>query len=282
MNSHRFDAIARLFAQRRLGRRQLIAQASAGLMGAGLASGDAAHAAAEEGTPASPGDDATTGPQMLFVQSFSSGSIAPSAATEDRYTVTLEHDLGQTIYFSDRPDRVVGAAPTQRFLDGLGFPDDNPPNAAILTDNGDGETTLAVVELFSPTYDAERATVTYEVAVLDHWQNATDLGFAETPVDLGAMGTAFGTTHLFIDDCPTRDITCISLTKQRAIGTISASSFGGYCFSPLDAACLPCTPWHDSISSSAGYWESVCADQFPECEGGCSASGAYWLDPDSD
>ncbi len=48
---------------------------------------------------------------MLFVQSFQSGSIAPVDGAEGRYTVTLEQGLGQTIYFSDRPERIVGTEP---------------------------------------------------------------------------------------------------------------------------------------------------------------------------
>ena len=44
---------------------------------------------------------------------FQSGTVAPKDGPEGRYTVTLEHGLGQTIYFSDRPDRIVGAAPTR-------------------------------------------------------------------------------------------------------------------------------------------------------------------------
>jgi hypothetical protein len=59
--------------------------------------------------------------QFLFVQSFRSGSIAPKAGTDGAYTLTLEHGLGQKIYFSDRPERVVGADPTPQFLKGFGF-----------------------------------------------------------------------------------------------------------------------------------------------------------------
>ena len=41
----------------------------------------------------------------LFVQSFEGGSIAPKDGEDGTYTLTLEHGLGQTLYFADRPPR---------------------------------------------------------------------------------------------------------------------------------------------------------------------------------
>jgi hypothetical protein len=71
---------------------------------------------------------------MLLVQSFQSGSLAAKAGEQGRCTVTLKRGLGQTIYFSDRPGRIVGTIPTDRFLSVLGFSPDNPPNAALLVE----------------------------------------------------------------------------------------------------------------------------------------------------
>ena len=76
---------------------------------------------------------------MLFIQSFQSGSVVPKDGAEGRYTLTLEQGLGHTIYFSDRPDRIVGAPRPPQFLEGLGFPDDNPPNAALVVETADGQ-----------------------------------------------------------------------------------------------------------------------------------------------
>ena len=121
-------------------------------------------AQAQEATPVATAAD--HGPAMLFIQSFESGRIAPVEGGDGRYTVTLEHGLGETIYFSDRPDRIVGTDPTGAFLEGLGFTRDNPPNAALVMETAPGEPELAVVELFDPFYDRDAATVNYEVAAL--------------------------------------------------------------------------------------------------------------------
>ena len=282
MDPHDFDSITRLFAQRRLARRKAVSRASAAVVVAGVSGHGLASANAQEATSAQADRNGTTGPEMLFVQSFESGRIVPKDGYANRYTVTLEHGLGQTIYFSDRPDRIVGTSPTQRFLDGIGFTPDNPPNAAIITDNGDGESTLAVVELFAPEYDELSATMTYDLAVLDHWEDSRNLGFTQTPVDLGTVSETFGAAHLFIDDCPTGDIYCVSVAQRIVIGTIESSTFGGHCFSSTAESCLPCAPWHETIFAAARYWEGVCDDMFPDCEHACSASGVFWIDPNSE
>ncbi|HYH11150.1 MAG TPA: hypothetical protein VD789_02255 [Thermomicrobiales bacterium] len=270
MDPIRFDSISRFFAQRRLSRRDALTRTGTGLAAAGLAAtglgtaGLAAPSAAQgSATPVSSDSTSDNTPTMLYVQSFQSGSIAPKQGEDGRYTVTLDHGLGQTIYFSDRPDRIVGAAPTDQFLNWLGFPADNPPNAAILTDNGNGENTLAVVELFDPTYDPDTATATYELAVLDHWEESSDLGFAETPVDVGAIGETFGTSHLFIDgvlDCPDATMSC--LHNGEVVGTIPNEDHDGYC-GQWTGSCFPCE------NPEPSYWVDQCNERFDACEGDC-------------
>lgn len=181
MDPRRFDRISKLFANRRLSRRQAIATGGAGL--ATLATGPIATA--QDATPDAetvPGD-AWSGEKTtyLFVQSFHGGSITPTDDVEGRYTVTLNQGTGQTISFGDRPSRDVGVTDTPEFLEGLGFSDDNPPNAALIVETESGETDIAVVELFNPTYDPETRGVTYEVEVLDAWQEDLDLGLREEP-----------------------------------------------------------------------------------------------------
>lgn len=270
MDVTRFDSVTKLFASRRLSRRQAVAGASAGLAAGALGAAGVTVASAQEATPALPSGADAEAPAMLFVQSFQSGSIAPSEAAEGRYTVTLDHGLGQTIYFSDRPDRIVGAMPTGPFLEWLGFPDDNPPNAAIVTDNGDGETTLAVVELFAPVYDPATATATYELAVLEQWEDSTDLGFTETPANLAAMGATFGTSHLFIDgidDCPDATMSCVVSATGETAGTIDNSEHDGYCYFAGNFACFPCQPWVNA-DENRNYWLDQCSERFEACAGG--------------
>ncbi len=140
-------------------------------------------------------------PATLFVQSFHSGTITPNKHVDGHYTITLDPGLGETISFSDRPDRTVGSTPTAAFLEGRGFSEANPPNAAILTSNAEGDTTLAIVELFAPVYDAATASVTYDVEILDHWKDEAELGFSETPVNLDALGTTDDRDSICRDRC---------------------------------------------------------------------------------
>ena len=221
MNPHRFDAVTKPFADRRLSRRTAV--------GASLAAGAAAMTgmgatAAQDATPAAT-PEAVAVPSMdqppaqLFVQSFQSGSIAPSVSEFGTHTVTLAQGLDQTIVFTDRPSREVFTAPTPAFLDGLGFDADNPPNAAIVIDAGDGTTDIAVVELFNPSYDEATHTATYDISVLANWQNDLELGFQEAPIDLSDVSDTFGATHLFIDDCP--EVTMACKQGGTVVGLIS-------------------------------------------------------------
>ena len=86
MKTHRFDEISRMFARRKLSRRQVLAASGA----AGLAATGAGQVAAQDATPETAAPEKVA---YLFVQSFQSGSIAPAEDAEGRYTVTLEQGL---------------------------------------------------------------------------------------------------------------------------------------------------------------------------------------------
>ena len=170
MDANRFDRISKLFAGRRR-------------------SDQASPRPQGEATPAAmdqPRGDA----ELLFVQTFRAGAVAPKEGTAGRFTLTLEGGHGQTVYFSDRPDRRVGTTPTDRFLNLLGFPDDNPPNAALVVETAPGETDVAVIELFAPIYDEATGGVTYEVEVLENWEaelGSSPPGRAGRPGGAGAQ-----------------------------------------------------------------------------------------------
>ncbi len=272
MNPHRFDAVTKPFADRRLSRRTAV--------GASLAAGAAAMTgmgatAAQDATPAAT-PEAVAVPSMdqppaqLFVQSFQSGSIAPSASEFGTHTVTLAQGLGQTIVFTDRPSREVFTAPTPAFLDGLGFDADNPPNAAIVMDAGDGATDIAVVELFNPTYDEATHTATYDIAVLANWQNDLEMGFQDEPTDLSNVAPHFGATHLFIDGC-SGTFACVWLN----VGEYWLQTRGWL-------PDVPATFWWDRLSCVPDgtadthtlrevelYWAQKCNEALPACEGQC-------------
>jgi hypothetical protein len=269
MDGRRFDRISKLFAQRR--------------------------ALVQEANPPLPERPV---PELLFVQSFRAGAIAPIADADGRYTLTLEAGSGQTVHFSDRPDRVVGATPTPVFFDKLGFPDDNPPNAALVFEAAPGDVDVAVVELFSPVYDETTGGVTYEVVPLANWREELGVGLQEAPADLATLAPSLGTTHLFIDgayDCPDANIACHAYGSDQVVGTIRGSWFNNFCARFLKTGgtapvkfCVPCgTPknvlWDEqnrnaNLKNVWAYWGSVCNETIPACNGNCRPSG--WCEPD--
>ena len=168
MDASDFDRFTRQLAARASRRTAL----GATLAGIGLGLGFGGRAAARQATPGStpqPGEE----PVFLFVQTATSGrgEVNPAAGTPTvdgtpvpgggaPFLITLEGHSGQTVYFSDRPDRIAGAAPTQNFLDGLGFTPENPPNAALVSEFDAGQG-VVVMELFQPSYDPASGTLTY-------------------------------------------------------------------------------------------------------------------------
>jgi hypothetical protein len=244
MDATRFERIAKLFAARR------------------------EAAAARDATPGAAA--AARKRTYLFLQSFESGSITQEAGNPDTYTLTLAHGLGQTVYFSDRPDRVVGAGPTAQFLQGLGFSPANPPNAALVVETGAGDTDVAVLELYSPAYDAASRTATYEVRPLAAWERELGVRFTEAPTDLATLAPAFGAAQLFIDDCADAPVVCNG-SGGEYVGEFPVQ---GYCYNFPE--CHPCVPYyHDRpLQDTWDYWNNQCNQQFPACNGECNA-GAY-------
>jgi hypothetical protein len=218
-----------------------------------------------------PAPDAERGPTMLFVQTYQSGSIAPVAGSLGRYTLTLEAGTGQTVYFSDRPDRIVGSESTPTVLEALGFWPDNPPNAALVVETAPGESDVAVVELFSPIYDPMNRAVTYEVGVLANWASDLDLGFTEAPTDLAMLAPIFGNAQLFIDDCADMPMECVNRSNVDgpAIATIDNKEHDGFCYSFAYGACLPCQPWYRQRIDAFTYWTNQCNSRFSDCHGEC-------------
>lgn len=115
---------------------------------------------------------------LLFVQT----SASMQADSEQLRMI----DVGeQTVYFSDRPNRIAGHIHLDRFVSGWSKGEDsfadNPPNA-VLSVYGDssGENDLVVIELSAPVMDGDDLIYSYKI------------------VD-GAMPEDGGATSLFID-----------------------------------------------------------------------------------
>ena len=287
MDANQFDKVTRLFANRRLSRRRALAQGVVGLMATGAAAGLAAATSAQEATPVA--QEATPVPtgssdrektEFLFLQSFQAGTIVPKDGEAGTWTLTLEQGLGQTVYFSDRPERIVGVSPTDKFLQGLGFDRENPPNAALLFKNDKGEEDISVVELFNPTYDTATNTATYEIQLLNEYAGL-DMTFQQQPTEPPDAQATFGAAHLFIDDCADGTITCcanydhLNENCPSWAGTIGPT---GYCYDWGLWACYPCEPYgRDSsdcedayVCELNDYWAKQCNATFAACDGNCT------------
>jgi hypothetical protein len=198
--------------------------------------------------------------EMLFVQSFESGSIAAKDADGSAHVLTVRHGLGQTLAFSDRPGRIVDVVPTSRFLDGLGFSPDNPPNAALVVHAADGGIEVAVLELTNPTYDETTSTAAYDITLLAGDDASLGMRFEELATDFSALPATFGSAHLFIDDCPDVKIGCIGLFDNEHKGFAGTA---GACWDWSDWSCKFCDP-------DAAYHS--CNDTVPACDRTCWAS----------
>ncbi|MDQ3657324.1 MAG: hypothetical protein M3457_19895, partial [Chloroflexota bacterium] len=268
MTTHRFDAFTKAFSAR-LSRRAALKTTGLGLA-AGLAGSSARRATAQEATPDPLTDDAT----FLFVQTATSGSFTanpgagtpvagatPVAGGGAGYLLTLEGHGGGTVYFSDRPERIFGESPTRQFLDGLGFPPGNPPNAALVTQVEDGTEDVIVLELLNPTYDEASGTITYGATILDEYTGEGLIHIAARQQD-AILPETFGRASLFIDDCVTPDlIYCVSPDTNVIVGNVD---YQNMCWSQRDSACVPCGGGFHGVAEE-------CNNRFPECDDACIA-----------
>lgn len=116
--------------------------------------------------------------QLLFVQNGNSGSF-------DGKTLTLK-GIGPTLFFSDRPQRIVGHLHTSEFISHWDKGSDNfaenPPNAT-LSIFGQKEVSSIVVVLTGPSL--KRDTLAYKVKVLSGKLPAT---FKESSLFIDILG----------------------------------------------------------------------------------------------
>jgi len=99
--------------------------------------------------------------ELLFVQNSGGVTLANGQ-------LKLEGVSAHTLYFSDRPERIVGRVTTQEFVDHWASGDDSfkkdPPNA-VLTSEHDGEAVEVTVVLRNPVLEGK--TLAYDVEILD-------------------------------------------------------------------------------------------------------------------
>ena len=193
-------------------------------------------------------------PMFMFVQTAESGELVPVKGKENEYVLTLHNVPPSTIYFSDRPERIVGQTEMGKFLKALGFSEKNPPNAALELRDGEDHSDVVVVELTKPVYDAKSKTLQYHVQILKTAERG--LAFFAKRVD-EKLPQKFGAASLFIDCCPDLVICCISADVFLGV----PQGFFGYCWN--GSYCVPCRDYSD-----------YCNQQVPGCDGLCIAAGA--------
>lgn len=277
MDSNRFDRLAKSLGQRR-SRRQALAAGALGMAAVPLA--HASHGlAAQDATPqAAPGTDVSH-PAFLFVQLADAGTWLPNPDDEGGYLLTLSDAGSQTLYFSDRPERVVGTVTTDQFLEGLGFSPYQPPNAAVVVQTADGTRDVLVVELFNPVYtqafgENDTNVLTYEARVLDAYQGE---GLEEwaPQADDDQLPREFTNISLFIDDC-TAVYQCMLTAfgglggPYAYVGTIPGGPYPR-CWSSTSRTCLHCDARtideHVKINKQLA---DLCNRAYPRCNNRCA------------
>lgn len=152
-------------------------------------------ATAQEATPESSAS-------WLFLQACESGVATVIDGAAQTYELILAHASEQTLFFSDRPNRVAGIAPTTAVLDAIETVADDPPNAALaFSPEGSSDVVdVAVVTLTAPSFDAGAGTIAYRARVIAV-EDARDGDGAEgekiEPVT--ELPASFGQATLFID-----------------------------------------------------------------------------------
>jgi hypothetical protein len=271
MDSNRISQLTTLLTSRVTRRRLVgggIGAASLGLTPA------AAPVAAQDASPVASQEDGTAKTPFLFVQLFDEGTWFPHPDEEGVYVLMLRGAAAQTLYFSDRPDRIVGTLDTVQFLEGLGFTPSNPPNAALVVRTQEGTRDVLVIELFDPVYaedinDPGSVNVSYSARVLDAYGGDGLAPWAAEQEDF-AIAERFEDVSLFIDDCPDL-MTCQAWVATNEIdgrwvtyGPIPGGPYGR-CFSLWQLACVPC-------NSTSDYYDNLCNEAYPGCNGRCDTT----------
>ena len=117
-------------------------------------------------------------------------------------TLTIEGVTPSTLYFSDRPQRVVGHVTTEQFVNDWGLGpnsfESDPPNAVLTFPEADGTLDDVVVQLSFPSLSND--TLSYTIKVLE-----------------GSLPEAAGACSLFIDPFG-RPLSPVSVCGMRRRG----------------------------------------------------------------
>jgi hypothetical protein len=261
MDSTRFDRLARAFAHHRLSRRTVLAGSSLGV----ATTLGGAIATRAQGTPTA-GDELASDNATLFVQTAAGGTFlpntlaSPTPGEHGTHLLTLAGHPGQTIGFSDRPQRNFGQLATSAFLDSLGFTPDNPPNAALVVSTPAGDDDILVLELLNPTYEAEGQLLIYEANILGEYAGETLAPVADRQQDQ-SLADEFSHASLFIDDCADWNLAC----RDAHCNVVGQLGNHGMCWNWKAFECQPC-------GSSWAAIAEACNATFWQCDGRCNTA----------
>jgi hypothetical protein len=139
-------------------------------------------------------DSSTEQIELLGVQTAEEGTLEPIAGEDDLYTLTLTGVNPQVVVFSERPERLTEIVTMDESIE-IFWSDSEPPNVA-LSGLVDGEDQILALELLSPSYDQEAATLTYTAKPLSELSS----GLSHLDDDLVAeIPSAFTSVAIFID-----------------------------------------------------------------------------------
>lgn len=225
-------------------------------------------AAAQDATPAP--EDGSGDPAFLFVQLADSGTWTVSD-DPDEFLLTLYGVPRESIYFSDRPARIVGALPTTQLLDGLGFTPFDPPNAAVVVRTPEGERDVLVVELYDPVYtesfgaDSDTQLI-YRARILDAYHGDGLTSWYDEQDD-PELPSEFTDVSLFIDDCA--DLNYCWAQTQRGWVVVGSLPIGpvGQCWSWDSWTCGFC----DGSTYGSPQLSDICNGAYAACGGNCLA-----------
>jgi len=267
MEPSHFDRLTRSLGPR-LTRRKALAGA-AGMAAIGL-SQSAPGLSAQDATPAASPVAGEPKLAFLFVQLFDQGSWAPKPGEDGVYLLTLTGASAQTLYFSDRPARIVGTVDTVQFLDTLGFTPINPPNAALVVRTPEGERDVLVIELFDPVYTEDFAVagavqVVYKTRVLEAYHGDGLEEWAAEQADT-ELPEQFSDVSLFIDDCP--DLTsCYKNHYSNRIGDLPGGA-RGQCWNFFNG----CEPYNPNCNGpERRELGLLCNQTYEDCQDQCFA-----------
>ena len=269
MDAHSFDAFIRQFSRIRATRRT-----TAGALVAGFATAALGRAVTAQDATPSPEEGHQ---EFLFVQLAEWGTWVPSSDEEGVFLLTLNGATSQTLFFSDRPQRIVGTAPTTQVLEALGFSPENAPNAAVVAQDETGQRDILVVELFDPIVQQEfgndrTTTLIYKARVLDA-SAGSNLDEWQSAQQDDQLAHEFTNVSLFIDDCPdlawcngvdrTRD------NNTRSMGPVPNGPIGT-CWDPNTWECNPCNG-----QDTQDYYD-LCNRMYRDCNVTCEAQPNYY------